>query len=208
MSYNGESRKQKAAATKQKIYDSAEQLLALKDFSEISIDSIVKMAGVSKGSFYVHFTSKDALMASLISDHVLKLDMDYRSFLDSFPDNVSAETVILLLIDKIADLMIEKIGIDNIKAVYKAQISKDFDTGSVTNYSRGIYKRFSDLLERGIKRGEFETDLPLDMLTRHYMMAIRGITYEWCIRYPEFDYKTEALSHFNIMLAGLRKPPA
>lgn len=206
MSYNGESRKQKAAATKQKIYDSAKQLLASKDFSKISVDSIVKTAGVSKGSFYVYFTSKDALMASLMSDHAVKLDTDYRSFIDCFPDNVSAETMLLSLIGKIVDLMIEEIGIDNSKAVYKAQISKDFDTDSITNYNREIYKMFSDLLERGIKRGEFKTDLPLDMLSRHFMMAIRGITYEWCIRYPEFDYRTEALSHFKIMLTGLRKP--
>jgi hypothetical protein len=37
------------------------------------------------------------------------------------------------------------------------------------------------------------------------MMAIRGITYEWCIRYPDFDYKEEALRHFEILLAGIRK---
>jgi AcrR family transcriptional regulator len=206
MSYNGESRKQKAAAMKQKIYDSAEQLLASKDFREISVDSIVKTAGVSKGSFYVHFTSKDALMAALVSDHVIKVDSDYKGFLDSFPDDVLAETALLSLISKITGLIIEEIGIDNMKAVYKAQISKDFDTGSITNYNREIYKIFSDVLERGIKRGELKTDMPLDMLTRHFMMAIRGITYEWCIRYPEFDYQTEALSHFKIMLAGLRKP--
>lgn len=208
MSYNAENRKIKAAVTRQKIYDSAERLIASKDLSEISVESIVKMAGVSKGSFYVHFSSKDALILSLISDHVAKLDTDYKSFLDSFPDSTSAEVLLLSFIGKITDLMIEEVGVDKIKTIYRAQISRDFDTGVVMSYDRDIYKIFSGILKRGMKQGEFKTDIPIDILTKHFLMSIRGITYEWCIRYPEFHYKAEALSHFKILLEGLRKPSA
>jgi hypothetical protein len=36
------------------------------------------------------------------------------------------------------------------------------------------------------------------------MLAIRGVTYEWCIRFPDYDYKAEALAHFTLLLKGLR----
>jgi hypothetical protein len=36
------------------------------------------------------------------------------------------------------------------------------------------------------------------------MISLRGITYEWCIRYPDFDYKAQALSYFDLLLKGLR----
>lgn len=203
MAYNGENRKISAQNTKQKIYESATELFSSKDFNEVSVDSIVKMAGVSKGSFYVHYASKDAFVTSLIEDHVAKVDTDYRKFLDAYPSDSSTEALFLSLIAKIADVLMD-IGCDKLQVLYRAQITKDMDTGAVTSYNREIYKMFRNMLDRGIKRGEFKTDIPLDVLTKHFMTAIRGITYEWCIRYPDFDYKTEALTHFELVLKGLR----
>lgn len=37
-----------------------------------------------------------------------------------------------------------------------------------------------------------------------FIMAIRGLTYEWCIRYPDFDFKKEAQAHFWLLLDGIR----
>lgn len=203
MAYNGDNRKINAQNTKQKIYESAKELFSSKDFNEVSVDAIVKMAGVSKGSFYVHYASKDAFVTSLIEDHVAKVDTDYRKFLDAFTSDSSTEALFLSMIGKIADVLMD-VGCDKMQVLYRAQITKDVDTGAVTSYNREIYKMFMDMLDRGIKRGEFKTDIPLDVLTKHFMMAIRGITYEWCIRFPDFDYKTEALTHFKLLLKGLR----
>jgi AcrR family transcriptional regulator len=203
MSYNAENRRIKAQCTKRKIYESAKRLFSSKDYNDVSVDSIVELAGVSKGSFYVHYASKDALVTALLNDQVSQVDTDYRSFIDSFPNDTPTQALFLSLIGKIADVLNE-IGCYKMQVLYKAQITKDLDTGAVTSYNREIYKMFSNVLERGIKRGEFKTNFPLDVLTKHFMMAIRGITYEWCIRYPEFDYKTESLNHFELLLEGLQ----
>ena len=205
MSYNGENRKIKADSTRKKIYESAEKLFSQNDYNKVSVDSIAEAAGVAKGSFYVHFASKDTLIAALINDHVSKADTDYKTFLDTFPDDATAQVIILSLIGKIADVLIEKIGCNKMKAVYKAQITKDIDTQAVMGYNRKLYKMFSDVLEKGIQRGEFKTKVPLDILTMHFMIAIRGITYEWCIRYPEFDLKARTIQHFEIMLEGIKR---
>lgn len=207
MAYNGKNRKIMAENTKRKIYESAMKLFSTNAYDEVSVDSVVKMAGVAKGSFYVHFASKNALVTALIKDEVEKVDKDYKNFFASFSDEVPTETILLALIGKITDVLVENIGCDKMKVVYKAQITKDIDTEAITSYDREIYKMFSEVLKRGIKRGEFNANISLDILTRHFMMAIRGITYEWCIRYPEFDYKTQALQHFKLILEGLRKSP-
>ena len=206
MVYNGTNRKRLAENTRQKIYDSAMHLFSTKSFNKVSVDSIVEMAGVSKGSFYVHFSSKSALGYALIIVQGQSAVTDYSLFLESFSDDAPAEDLLLALIGKIADVVVDKIGYDKMKTVYKAQIADDVDTQTVTNYNRAIYKLFSDILERGIKRGELNSSLPLELLTRHLMMAIRGITYEWCIRSPEFNYKEEALQYFKLLIEGLRNP--
>lgn len=55
------SRKLKAAETRQRIFETARRLIMEHGFENVSVDSIVEAAGVAKGSFYVHFESKDAL---------------------------------------------------------------------------------------------------------------------------------------------------
>ncbi len=203
MTYDGANRKLKAEETKRKIYQSAEELFAKEDPKNVSVDTIVKLAGVSKGSFYVHFTSKDALLSALITENVFNLDNEYEHYLDSLSENIPASAMLLSLIGKIAEILTEKIGADKMKAVYKYQLAGDFDVDIVVNYNRNIYSMFRRILERGIDNGEFSSKQPPDILARHMMMAIRGVTLEWCVRSPDFDYKTEALKHFSLILNGL-----
>ncbi len=204
MAYNSKNRKAKADLTKQKICKAANALMNSHNYSEVSVDSIVREAGVSKGSFYVHFASKDALLAELVDSQVARFDADYQGYLDSFADDAPAETMLLSLVGRIADVLIEKIGCEGMQAVYKAQITNEFAVDAVSSYNREIYQIFRSVLERGISRGEFDASLSPDTLTRHLMLAIRGVTYEWCIRFPDFDYKAEALAHFAFLLKGLR----
>lgn len=74
---------------------------------------------------------------------------------------------------------------------------------AVKGYGRKLYGLFQKMLERGIRRHEFMSNLPPEVLTRHFVMSIRGLTYEWCIRYPEFDFKQEASAHIRLMLEGI-----
>ncbi len=203
MPYSSESRRIKANDTKQKIYKSAEKLFASHTYHEVSVDEIVKMTGVAKGSFYVHFASKDALYASLFSDYVARVDMDYKSYLDSLPADIPASDRLLLLIGKIVDVMINTVGYEKLKAVYQLQIAKTINMEVINGYNRGLYNMVEDVLACGIQKGEFKEALPLEFLSRHFVMAIRGITYEWCIRYPDFNLKEQTMMHFKILLDGI-----
>lgn len=195
-----------AAETKERLYESAKALCAKNEFDDVSVDSIVQAAGVSKGTFYVHFESKDALLASLLSDHVNSVDFKYRSFLDSLEDSMPSSEVMLAFIGKIADVLNEEIGYENMATVYRLQLTSTVETDAVKGYARELYAMFYSILERGLKRGEFASSLSLDELVKHFAMAIRGLSYEWCIRQPNFDLKTQATDHFKILLAGIRAP--
>ena len=204
MAYNGERRKEKSKLTRQIIYETADSMFATRGYSEISVNDIIKEAGVSKGAFYFHFASKDELITSLIDDYVKRLDSDYESYLDTFPSDAQTEDVLIELVGKIAELITLEVGFDRMKTLYKAQLTNDYDTSMVLSYNRGIYSMFSTLLARGMTRGEFRADIPPDRLAKHLMVVFRGITYEWCIRYPDFDYKEQALAQFDLLLKGMR----
>lgn len=198
-------RKERAIETRKKIYETANELFRKYGYENVSVDSIVEAAGVSKGAFYVHFDSKDSLVAALIKDYVSEVDLDYKSYIESLDAKTAASDILISLIGKIADILNFTIGCNQMKSLYKAQITKSVDTNSVMSYTRELYKMFSDILNKGVQQGEFRSELPVDTLAKHCLIAYRGLTYEWCIRYPDFDLKEQALKHFEILLTGIKK---
>lgn len=59
-------REQQAKQTYEHILQTAEQLLTTCSYEELSISEVCNKAGVSKGGFYHHFSSKDQIIAVLI----------------------------------------------------------------------------------------------------------------------------------------------
>lgn len=194
----------KGEKTKQKLFATAARLFSEHDFRHVTVDRIVEEAGVAKGTFYIYFDSKDALIAAFLSDYVSKVDMGYRAVLDGFSPEVPSYEVLLALVSKIADTLTDIIGLSSMKTVYQLMLTEDVDMHAVKEYERGLYQIFVDVLERGIKKGEFRSNLPLHELSRHLVMARRGLCYEWCIRYPDFDLRAQALTHFQILLDGIK----
>ena len=64
-------REQQRLRTREAILSAATELLAIKPIEAISINELVALAGVAKGSFYNHFPEKDSL-ANLASTHIRK----------------------------------------------------------------------------------------------------------------------------------------
>ena len=56
----------KGQATKNKLMDIAERLILNNGFAAMSIDEVIKDAGITKGGFFYHFDSKHALAYSLL----------------------------------------------------------------------------------------------------------------------------------------------
>lgn len=195
-------KKEQGAETKRKLYESAEKLFSQKDFADVSVEEITLATGVTKGTFYVHFSSKDALIALLIADHAARADMDYRAAIDALPDGVTARSALLFLTERIADMLVDTISRENMRKVYQMLLAGTIDTDAVKGYDRELYRLFSELLGRGMRTGEFSDALPADALSRCFVTAIRGVSYEWCIR-PVFNLKAQAVEHIRLLIDGI-----
>ena len=66
---------QKSRETKEKIFQAAKRILGKKGYEELSIKNICEEAGVSNGSFYHHFKTKDDLLSYYIEDQP-KIELD------------------------------------------------------------------------------------------------------------------------------------
>jgi len=56
----------KGQATKTKLMDIAERLILNRGFSAMSLDEVIKEAGITKGGFFYHFDSKNDLVYALM----------------------------------------------------------------------------------------------------------------------------------------------
>jgi len=191
--------------TKNKIYETAYQLFKKHGFDNVSVDSIVEAVGVSKGTFYVHFDSKSSLIHSLSIDVVNNVDLDYKSFVESFPSSVKSSDILILFAEKISTTITDVIGYDLIKSTYEAQITRKINIDESLKYTRDLYQIFSKIISIGIEQGEFKSTIPAEIITKQCIVAIRGLTYEWCIRYPDFNLKEEVRNHFILLLEGIQK---
>ncbi|WP_308415501.1 TetR/AcrR family transcriptional regulator [Sporanaerobium hydrogeniformans] len=196
-------RKVQGAETKKKLYEIAERMFTEHDFATVNVEDITDEAGITKGAFYVHFESKDALIALLIRDYVARADTDYKAFLEKLPIDMPASEVLLTLIEKIANVLMDTIGYEKMKKVYQMLLDGVVDTEAVKGYGRELYTLFHGILERGIQNREFKNTLPVERLAQHFVMAIRGVSYEWCVRYPDFDLKAQATEHCLLLLHGI-----
>lgn len=55
----------------------------------------------------------------------------------------------------------------------------------------------------GIERREFSTDDSAEAIAEDIVMTIRGLIFEWIVRYPDMDLSASLRKHFKTYLAGL-----
>lgn len=195
-------RKAQGAQTRKRLYEIAEKMFMERNFSDVSVEDITNEAGIAKGAFYVHFESKDALIALVIADYASRCDTDYKTFMESLSDDMSSSSVLLALAEKITDTISNTLGYENMKKVCQMLLAGTMSPEAVKGYSRELYALFYRILEKGIRCGDLRSSLPPEALSRHFVMAIRGVAYEWCVRYPDFDLREQTIEHMRLLIEG------
>ena len=68
----GRLRTKRSTATKDQIVHAAASLLASKGYEATSLDDVAAAAGITKGTVYYHFDSKEALYWAVVAPNVAK----------------------------------------------------------------------------------------------------------------------------------------
>ena len=56
--------------TRARVFEAAVRLFARQGYAATSVEQITREAGVAKGTFFVHFATKDAVVTQLVRDQV------------------------------------------------------------------------------------------------------------------------------------------
>jgi AcrR family transcriptional regulator len=193
------SRKQQAENTRRKVAETALRLYASKGFDQVAVDDICREAGVSKGTFYVYFASKDQVLV----EEFLGLD---RYYLDFFPEIAKITTVTgrLLAFGRYSLRHISALGKDYLKAAYSSQAAPGRGPSPLASQERASYRIALQLVAEAQEGGELRRDLSTEEIALALVRAIRGVVIEWCLLDGGFDLEQAGEPLLEIILNGLK----
>lgn len=165
--------KSKGEETKEKILDAAAKLIHLKGFGATSINDLLEATGVKKGSFYFHFSSKDALGFAL-------LERARAEFLEFVDTALTGNTPGNRIDNFLSRVMKTHKGRDFVGGCIFGNIALEMgDTeSSFASFIENVFEEWEEKLLKVITNaqdsGEVRIDLPADILASHMVAAIEG----------------------------------
>lgn len=190
-------RKQKATLTRNRIYNTAFELITRYGFDNVTVDEICRQSGVRKGAFYHHFKSKD----DIVVEAYKMIDEDFIRDIKSLPAGTGNEDKILFTVlfqARRADS--EKVAL--VRQIYKSQI--DTGTSFFISGERPFSKMIHSAIDAGQKAGEFRKEMNPDDLTRLVLSTSRGIIYDWCMNDGNYDIVRFMEDSVRTLMRGFR----
>lgn len=167
-------RQLKALETKETLFRSAIELFLEKGFYNVRVDDIVQKAGTSKGTFYIHFQSKD----QVIVEYYKNIDHHYVKVFEQLPNNMTYYDKLLTLFKEGFEFT-ENIGKELLGVVLINQISGKEHILHVTDPNRNIFKIVKHIIGEGQKNGEFIKNLDPEEITNLILQLYSGVFIAW-----------------------------
>ncbi|MCP8969005.1 TetR/AcrR family transcriptional regulator [Ectobacillus ponti] len=181
-----------------KLIQSSIELFEKQGFAETSIQDIVSGLGVTKGAFYYHFPSKEALLLQIHQRFIDALLRRQHSILESAKTcSEKLREVVLMLLQNI-----EQNGASARVFFRELQNIKEENLPGVLEKRDSFRKGISDLIRAGMKSGEFRGDLHPDM-TALGILGMCNWSYMWFN--PGGLLQTEELAVYftGLILSGI-----
>jgi AcrR family transcriptional regulator len=202
------SRQRRKQARPAELMAAALELFVEKGFAGTRLDDVAAHAGVSKGTLYLYFDSKEALFKAVIQEAIVPILDEGAGLIDSF-----AGSTVDLLRKLIGEWWL-RIGNTPLAGVPKLMISEAGNFPELaTYYHDAVIVRGRDLirrtLQRGIASGEFraiDVETAIDVILAPVLMLLvwRYSLGACCgnARDPQLYLRT----HFDLTLSGLLAP--
>ena len=164
-------REQQAQQTYEHILQTAEQLLATSSYEALSINEICERAGISKGGFYHHFSSKDQLIAILIGR---QMQEHVYTYLEPLLGKKNAMSLLQLYMQT---------GLDYLKNSPKDTLARCWlaisQNGELANSQLSLlsYQLLQNILTQGIEEGCFRKNIDPAFYAQFIAATYSGILF-------------------------------
>lgn len=186
----------KSQETKAKIFRAARHILQKKGYEQLSIKNICEEAGVSNGSFYHHFKTKDDLLSYYIEEQPgINPDL-----LELPADPAEAKKAIIYVYLNYVHYC-QKLGVE-FMANYYTPKNQSLNPLIWTERPYPIVT-VSDYLRKAIKAGVVSPSASLEDIATDIRMIVIGNVFEWCLKGGATDFEGNMKRSLETYLNGL-----
>ncbi|MCC8161251.1 MAG: TetR/AcrR family transcriptional regulator [Oscillospiraceae bacterium] len=136
---------------KNEILDIAEHLFNEKGYAKTTIDDILKESGIAKGTLYYHFKSKEDILSAMIERQIERRKQSIRQIAEDKTISAAEKLFqVITLLSKSGTLA------DGLHEKENSELHQKSFTRSLMLFAPIV----TDIIEQGIKSGEFSTPYP------------------------------------------------
>ena len=163
-----------AQRTKDRIYQSALRVMSRVGYQDTTISAITKDAGVSAGSFYTYFTSKEQLLLHTFIKSEENYEEYYHQVSDmEFPENLYAFT-------NSTYFSLEQRGEQIQYGIYCNILTPEYKQ-YLMNPERQFFQYMRLFVNTGIEQGKLSKDISVDDYVEKIFSTLTGIELYWCL---------------------------
>lgn len=192
-------RETKGDRTRRYLYDCSVQLFREKGYDQVSVDEIVKKAGVAKGTFYIYFKKKSDIILEMLRQY----DDYYDRIMSSLDDDLPVEKRLEEIVRGACRFTGDVIGLDLIRVLYTKQISSGDSQSRLLNEDRALFRILSGLVREGQQQGIYRAEYDAEQVTMLILRGIRSVFFEWCSSGGELNLTEECLWFLKVFRQGL-----
>ena len=173
---------QKSRETKERIFRAAKQILQKKGYEQLSIKNICEEAGVSNGSFYHHFKTKDDLLSYYIEEQP-----SIRPDLLDTPANVeeAKHAIVGVYLNYVG--YCRELGVEFMAGYYD---TKNQALNPVLRTERPYpIVTVQTYVEKAMEDGVLSLNVGIEEFTTDIRMIVIGNVFEWCLRNGAADFE-------------------
>ena len=159
------------------ILQAAEEVLIEKGYHEMSMDEIAARVGISKGTVYLHFASKEDLVFALF-------ERDMQKFQELVEARIDPASTARGRMETILHLMFEGLLSKRIRLLYtiynSSELRKIFieKKGCMREMMEQLTTSVTSLLEEGKASGEFDATLATSVMLSAFFSLLSPKSYE------------------------------
>ncbi|HEU4746139.1 MAG TPA: TetR/AcrR family transcriptional regulator [Anaerolineales bacterium] len=191
---------QRSEETRTKIMDSAIKLFSTRGFNAASVDDICEEAGISKGAFYHHFESKQALFLALLDGWLQVIDNAIEASKDkTAPETFTQMTEAFPAIFEGADLRLPMF----LEFWLQASRDQKIWEASIAPYRR-YHKYFTSLIKKGVEEGSF-VEVDPELAARMIVSTAMGLFLQSLLDPKGAKWEKVARDSTNLLVNSLLK---
>ena len=189
---------QRSEETRTKIMDSASKLFSTRGFNTASVDDICEEAGISKGAFYHHFESKQALFLALLDGWLQAID----NAIEASKDKTAPETFTQMTEAFPAIFETAGEGLPMFLEFWlQASRDKKIWEASIAPYRR-YHKYFTSLIKKGVQEGSF-VEVDPELASRMIVSTAMGLFLQSMLDPKGAKWAKVARDSTNLLISSL-----